>query len=154
VRIRDDVTNIGYRPTRHGLLYHVNLGYPLLDEMTRIEGVDDGYAQRFRSEPPLAYPDCTERVDAVLVKDCEGKAAVRVSNPALGGLALVLGFDLKALPAFTVWRAYQSGIFALGIEPHTGLGDPAARRVPADLDFLAPGDKRSYALSLEAELHT
>ena len=36
--IEDTVTNRGFRPTRHGILYHVNLGHPLLGEAARLTG--------------------------------------------------------------------------------------------------------------------
>lgn len=38
--IRDRVTNRGYEPARHGLLYHCNVGHPLLGEGARLTGMD------------------------------------------------------------------------------------------------------------------
>ena len=35
IRITDRVVNHGFRPTPHMFFYHVNLGYPLLDEGAR-----------------------------------------------------------------------------------------------------------------------
>ena len=31
IRMRDRVTNLGFDPTPHALLYHVNLGWPVVD---------------------------------------------------------------------------------------------------------------------------
>lgn len=36
VRIHDTVRNLGFYPTPHLLLYHVNLGWPAVDETTRL----------------------------------------------------------------------------------------------------------------------
>lgn|GEM_PF-4301991 len=38
IRIRDTVINDGFQAVPHRLLYHVNLGYPLLDEAARLSG--------------------------------------------------------------------------------------------------------------------
>ena len=36
LRISDKVVNVGFDPTSHMLLYHVNIGYPVLDEGARL----------------------------------------------------------------------------------------------------------------------
>ncbi|UXN76061.1 DUF4432 family protein (plasmid) [Devosia sp. A8/3-2] len=38
IRIDDAVENRGFRPTPHAILYHINFGYPFLDQVTRISG--------------------------------------------------------------------------------------------------------------------
>ena len=35
IRIRDRVVNEGFYPTPHMLCYHLNVGYPVLDEGSR-----------------------------------------------------------------------------------------------------------------------
>jgi hypothetical protein len=37
IHIEDVVTNDGFEPTQHMLLYHINLGFPLISEHTRLQ---------------------------------------------------------------------------------------------------------------------
>jgi Domain of unknown function (DUF4432) len=54
VRIEDTVRNEGYRPEPLMLLYHINLGWPLLDETARLVGGPDALgSRRSRGTPRL-----------------------------------------------------------------------------------------------------
>ncbi|MFM9978512.1 MAG: DUF4432 family protein [Sphingomonadaceae bacterium] len=147
VTLLDTVTNRGARPARHGMLYHFNIGHPLLAEGAVLSGVDPAFAARFIEEVASPHPDRVEQFDPVLLE--QGVARVAIANPKLSGLSLEIEFDRSALPAFGIWRAYQSGIFALGLEPHTGLGSPDARHTPGHCDFLPGGHHRVYSLSIQ-----
>lgn len=140
VTLRDRVTNRGFRPTRHGLLYHVNVGWPLLDRASRLTG--DGWTLRDRLDGTGAVPedDHVEVVDIAASPPAgpDGSGWIGVANPGLG-TALCLGFDPVALPKTALWRAFQSGTFALGLEPQTEMGaDPV----------LPPGASRLYGLNI------
>ena len=56
------------------------------------------------------------------------------------GLSLRLATDATALPVTAVWRAFRSGVYALGIEPQSA----------DDTSPLAPGERRDYRLDLIA----
>ena len=128
IEIRDRVTNRGFRPARHAMLYHVNVGHPVLSETARLTG--DGWRLADRLDDGAATPtdDHVEIVDVGPSPD-----AGRV------GISLGLRFDPRALPTTALWRAFQSGTFALGLEPQTGLSDAADAT-------LSPGGARDYAL--------
>ena len=136
VRIRDAVVNDGYRPTSHRLLYHVNAGHPLLGEASRLYG--DGWALADGLDGGGATPvdDHVERVDV----DATPAGAFGIEHRDTG-LFLELGTDAAALPLTALWRAYRSGVFALGIEPQTAADD-------ADGSILAGGERRDYRLDL------
>jgi len=53
---------------------------------------------------------------------------------------------VSQLPGLGMWRAYQSGIFALGIEPHTAVGPPDQSYSVGHPDFLEAGAARSFSL--------
>lgn len=141
VRLRDRVANEGFRPARHAVLYHFNFGYPLLDASARLFGdCADAARTAFAGHPPVPNDDEAEIVDDVgLAPGRDGKCLVGLRNDVLG-VSAAIRFDPVQLPELMMWRAYQSGIFAVGIEPHTHVGDPAR---PA-ADFLLPGQSRSY----------
>lgn len=152
LRLRDRVSNDGYRPARHALLYHFNLGYPLLDSDTQLFG--DCAAEEiahFHAVPPVPTDDFVELVDALSPREREGGwASVGLRNPNLaGGVSVAIRQRLDQLPELTIWRCYQSGIFVVGIEPHTAR--PARQPgsgVGANPDFLEAGQSRRYDLDV------
>ncbi|MEM9011840.1 MAG: DUF4432 family protein [Pseudomonadota bacterium] len=139
--IEDEVQNLGFRPVRHGLLYHVNLGYPLLDAGSRLMGEGWELADRLDRGGAVPSDDHVEEVD-VVPSPAAGQIGLR--NPDLG-LGLMLDFDPAHLPKTALWRAFQSGTFALGLEPQTEFGTDGAG------DMLAAGDRRSYRLGIRLQ---
>jgi len=148
ITITDKVSNKGFQPTPHALLYHFNVGYPLLDESLVLSGVTDEFAAEFRKKPPIPHDDIAEMVDPITpVIQADGWSRVRVENPRLDkARGIEFGFLTSQLPELTIWRCYLSGIFALGIEPNIGVAvkDGAA----LDSHLLAPGEVRPYHLQL------
>ena len=137
LRVRDEVANEGFRPVPHQLLYHVNLGYPLLDAESRLTGEGWELAHLLDDAPAVPSDDHAELVDVGATPDGE----FGLANAATG-LRCALRTDAARLPVTAVWRAFQSGVFALGIEPQTGGGDEP-------LATLAPGERRTYRLDVE-----
>ncbi len=143
LRLADRVTNHGFQPTRHGLLYHVNIGYPLLDVASRLVG--ERWALRDRLDARGAVPtdDDVEIVDVgpSPAADPDGRSTIGILNPSLG-VRLRLRFDAATLPKTALWQAFQSGVFALGLEPQTDLdaGSP-----------LTGGKARAYGLEVSID---
>lgn len=135
--ISDVVTNRGFRPARHAVLYHLNYGYPFLDENLQIDGVPDPLLTALRTDPPVPGDEYGERVDTIEGQDIPGSDSITLTNPGLG-VSVGLTFSREHLTKLAVWRAYQSGVFALGIEPKT----EAAEVRP----LLQPGGFCSYSL--------
>lgn len=136
--IEDTVFNRGFRPTRHGVLYHLNFGYPFLDETLEFDGLPAALAAALGRDKPMPTDDYGEHVDNVESRDLAASGVSLTNSTA--GLGVNLKFGRETLPRFAVWRAYQSGIFALGLEPKT---EPAEER-----PMLAPGERREYRLEL------
>lgn len=142
VRVQDTVVNAGFRPTRHALLYHCNIGYPLLDASTRLTGAFGPFRDALDRDPPEPADDALEKVDILdPAPDGQGWVTVGVTNPALaGGVSLDIAYAQAALPRLAVWRCFQSGLFVLGIEPCTmpSAGPP---------QVLQAGERRDYAVT-------
>jgi hypothetical protein len=152
IRLNDLVGNDGYRPARHGVLYHFNLGYPLLDRDTLLLG-DCGPEdfERFAAVPPVPADDFVELVDQLTVKPArDGIATVGLTNPKLaGGISVGIRQRIDQLAELMMWRCYQSGIFVVGIEPHTTLSpDRLGHEGGANPDFLEAGQSRRYDLDI------
>ena len=140
LEIHDRVTNRSFRPARHGILYHVNIGYPTLNPETRLTG--DQWALRDRLDDGSASP-CDNHVEIVdtALSPQDGQIGLRGGN----GLSLRLGFDPGALPVTALWRAFQSGVFALGLEPQTDFED-------TEKSWLQGGEFRDYRLSIAVQV--
>ncbi|MBW9081166.1 DUF4432 family protein [Rhizobium pusense] len=138
--VEDTVTNQAFRPTDHAIMYHVNFGYPFLDDTLTVEGLPDPLLAEIRSNPPRPSDDFGEKVDVVYSRITPHQVPVVLRNEPCG-IAVSFDYSQPTLPNLAVWRAYQSGIFALGIEPRTDirLGDD---------NILAPGESRLYRLAL------
>ncbi|HEY8590180.1 MAG TPA: aldose 1-epimerase family protein [Naasia sp.] len=154
--IEDEVTNEGFAEVPHMVLYHLNLGWPLLDEGTVVEiPSDDVRARDADAEAgaaewntiPAPIPGFREQV-FMHTFDSDGSVTVRVGNTRLG-LTFVLTFDAGSLPGLSEWKMTGQGHYALGIEPsntpHFGRADA---RAAGALPTLAPGASASYRLAL------
>ena len=141
IALTDTVTNRGFRPSRHGILYHVNVGFPLLDEAARLCGED--WALRDRLDAAGAVPD-DEHVEVVESGPSPASGEIGIGNERLG-VRLRLAYDPAILPVAALWRAFQSGVFALGLEPQTVFSeDPGTA-------LLDTGERRVYRVSFSLD---
>ena len=141
--MEDTVTNRGFRPTDHAIMYHVNFGYPFLDDTLTVEGLPDPLLSELRSNPPRPSDDFGEKVYVVDSRITPHQVPVVLRNEPCG-IAVSFDYSQATLPKLAVWRAYQSGIFALGIEPRTDLR-------AADQRLLEPGESREYFIRIGLE---
>ena len=161
IRIRDRVVNHGFYETPHMLLYHLNVGYPVLDEGSRFlapiadvvaaSHAGDAYRRQgvgYRVMPAPRDGFAEQVWEHDLAADAEGRVPYAVVNDALGfGLAVDV---LKAqLPTFTEWQHFQAGAYALGIEPGTHhLPGRAFAHERGEMIRLLHGEERRYDLTL------
>ena len=155
LRIVDTVTNEGTDPVGHMILYHANLGWPLLDERASLEipskrvlprdaAAESGVARWHEIEPPQA-----DYAEQVFLHDMRGDTGPAViDNPALG-IRCELAFDTTTLPALHQWKMTGEGHYVMGLEPSNLLHihGRAAARAERALPTLAPGASVRYALS-------
>lgn len=161
IRIEDRVTNEGFSPHPHMILYHVNAGYPLLSEDARLKLEVEGTTPRDPEsagglkdwsvfQPPT--PDFKEQnfIHAP-VADEKGWVKAELENPGLG-LTLRLSFDKSTLPFMNEWKMTGEGLYVLGIEPMNCRdlfeGQAEARRRES-LPTLKAGESVEYALEIE-----
>ncbi|SKB29416.1 protein of unknown function [Parapedobacter luteus] len=164
IHIRDEVINHGNTPAPHMLLYHMNLGWPLVDEGSDIcwkgrwtsrEGEDNARIFRkgmpFRKgKPPLEeHAGSGEEAAFIDVEaDVEGKCLCGIHNPELG-IALSIAFEKKQLPWLTNWQHWGPGEYVVGLEPgtHPPIGQSRARS-DGSLILLQPKERRSYGMTI------
>jgi hypothetical protein len=154
IRLIDTVRNAGFDPTPHMYLYHVNVGWPFLDEGARYElplertlWQSDSVAEQGVSnvEMPAPQKGFVEQVyEHELKPDAAGKARPRLVNERLG-VFFELEYDSVRFPAFFQWLHLREGAYAVGFEPstHHVQGEPAARE-DGSMTFLEPEEERRY----------
>lgn len=157
IRIRDRVVNHGFARTPHMYFYHVNVSHPLLDEGSRYVApiaetvwaahAGEAYERQGVGYRTLPGPQMNFREQVwqhEMAADGKGRVPVAVMNDRLA-----LGFQVTTrkdqLPCAYQWQNFQSGQYALGIEPstHHVLGDLAARE-RGEMIWLEHGDERTY----------
>ena len=155
--IRDEVENVGHDRTPHMFLYHVNVGFPVLDDgsellvpatnpMPRGDHSVEGY-RRFHGPEPGYVEQVTEHE---VRSEADGTVPVAIVNRALGLGAYEL-FNRSQLPRHFVWRMLGQGTYAVGIEPSTNrTAGRLDARERGELIELDPGETRVYDLELGA----
>jgi hypothetical protein len=155
--IADEVANDGFDPVTHMLLYHVNVGWPVVDDgaevlapatSVRSRGGEPIGGYRQLHGPAAGYVEQVFEHD--LAAEPDGRVPVAVVNRALG-LGAYQVYRRDQLPFHFVWRMLGEGTFVVGIEPSTNRpAGRAAARERRELVELAPGERRRYELELGA----
>ena len=164
IRIQDEVINRGNTETPHMLLYHCNLGWPLVDEGSKImwngpwksrDGNPDKLFKEgndFHTCPAPLNDHQGSGEEAAFIDieaDESGFCNCGIDNQKIG-IILNLKFRKKELPCLTNWLHYGKGEYVVGLEPGTNppIGQSRARR-QNELILLAPGESRKYELEIQ-----
>lgn len=126
VELQDTIINKGWKDAEFCLLYHTNVGYPLLDENGRIFADVKTVTPRNAHAESLAdrwneiFPPENDAEEVCYYIRPAGNA-VRYENTATGR-KFTLRFG-KEMDKVIIWKSWQSGDYALGIEPTTTFLD-------------------------------
>ncbi len=153
--VHDEVVNVGFDPATHMYLYHVNVGWPVVDAgsdylIPAPPGVPVAeYPTRdYRrlTSPNKAFPE--ECYEHAVAAEPAGTVPVAIVNRDLGLGAYQL-YRKEQFPFHTMWRMLGEGIYGVAMEPTTnrdaGRFDARER---GELGFLAPGESREYDLEI------
>ena len=158
ILVEDTIENHGFTNSPLMLLYHINLGFPLVDEHAQLEAAEhkvvprDGIAavglQHWaRLEAP--QPGYKEQVFYhAIPAGPDGFASITLTNPALK-LAFRLDYRVAELPNLIQWKQMGQGEYVLGLEPANCFPEGQnAERQRGTLRELAPGQRISTCLKL------
>lgn len=153
--LEDTVENTGFSDAAIMILYHVNIGFPLLDKSARLieakarvtprdDEAKKGMEQYSTfSDPVNDYKEQVfyHEIDA----DPDGNGNVAIINERFEnsrGIGLWLKYSLKTLPYLVQWKQVGEGEYVCGIEPSNGkvLGRETERKNKT-LKYLKPGEK-------------
>ncbi len=156
VEICDTIENRGDQTEPFEILYHMNMGYPLLDEDSVItipsaevtprdaHAAEDLGNWMHMQKPTPGYQ---ERCYYHRFADQTGRAAI--FQPKLG-MGIEITFDAKELGGFVEWKMMGVRDYVLGLECGNCYPDgrDVMRRMGM-LKFLAPGERKTYTVNVE-----
>ena len=164
--LEDRVENHGFSRTPHMLLYHVNLGWPLLDDGSEFrapvervmwrshEAYQNGVGYRTMPGPqPMGFVEqvYTHAVGA----EADGTVPAALVNRRLDlggagggdgpGLAFLIESNRAELPVLLEWQCVREGGYVLGIEPSSAHpGGAALNEEHGLMRWLDHGDAYRY----------
>lgn len=154
ITIRDVVSNQGFRPSPLMMLYHVNVGFPLLTENVvleaniartspRSEVAAKGIDVWARGQRPTAgYQEQCFYHD--IKEDDDGMARMTLRSPD-SGMALEVAYRKAELPCFTQWKMMGEQEYVMGLEPANCHPDgQTSERGNGTLKIIEPGEKVDF----------
>ena len=123
IKLEDTLINEGYKDEEYCLLYHINVGYPMLDEGARVVAdvakceprtAWSAQHEATRYEMSNAIPNMEETCYFLTLK----KPEISLVNDRIGK-SLTVSYSGDTLPHFVEWKSMASGDYAVGLEPCT-----------------------------------
>ncbi|OGV43932.1 MAG: hypothetical protein A2X48_05575 [Lentisphaerae bacterium GWF2_49_21] len=157
--IADSVRNDGFKNSPLMLLYHINIGFPMLSENSVIKA--KGHSVVPRDEVAAKGIKEWNKFDAPIKNfkeqcfyhdipaDRDGFARCTLSNPKLG-LDFEVAYRKKELPFFTEWKMTGEGEYVVGLEPancHVE-GQTAEKKKFKSLKILKPGETCEFKIRI------
>lgn len=155
--VHDVITNEGFEPAPHMMLYHFNFGFPLVAEGTRLIApsravtpfVRDGAAALDHTHYPAPIDGFLEQAFRhEFVAGEDGYATLVLANRGFErgrGLGVYFRYRPTELPTFIQWILARAGTYVTAFEPQNYLTSGRARaREDGTVPFLAPGEAREY----------
>lgn len=153
--VEDAVTNETDVTSPYMILYHCNMGYPLVSANSRLvipnNGVvarDDFAAKHMDTALTLEKPQAEyrERCYYYDVKAENGVAKLGIFNPDIQK-GIVMSYDKTALPRFIEWKMMGKTDYVLGLEPGNCTADGRdVLRKNGTLQFLQPNESKVTAV--------
>ncbi len=147
VSVEDTLVNEGYRDEEYCILYHVNIGYPMLDDGARIVADTEACVPR---TPWAAENESTAFVMETPIanfEECCYFLSLRSPRVSLVNERMSKTFTVEysadTLPCFVEWKSRASGDFALGLEPCTSELDGGFK-----YRNIAPGEKIKFKVDI------
>lgn len=158
--VHDTVENAGWDRLEHEILYHINIGFPAVDEGSELlspsrkitprdEFAADGAEHAREFDAPI--PSYHEKAYFhELGADADGNTGTAIVNRKLG-FGVYVKYNLRELPYYCEWKMMGQRNYVVGMEPANCL--PVGRveeREAGRLVYLEPRETREYHLEIGA----
>ena len=160
VKIEDVVENIGWQQSPLMILFHINVGWPILGPNSEFIGPSERITPRDKllaggqhnqfSQP---QPDYQEQVFFHdMSADNNNHVYVALVNRNFNsgeGIGLYVRYHKTQFPQFVQWKMLGESIYCVGLEPaNCGLGGRATERITDSVEYLEPGGRRHYEVEI------
>lgn len=162
-KITDTITNEGFRNTPFMMLYHCNIGWPVVSKGAKVcipakktiprdeiakQGKDAWYEI---TSPAQNYQERVYFHDVKAQSNGEVVIGIYHKEPKLSENfhGVYIKYNKKQLPKLVQWKMLGTGEYVIGLEPCNAgvLGrDETERR--GELDYLTPGETRIHELEM------
>jgi hypothetical protein len=161
--IEDTVENLAFEPSPHLIIYHINIGFPIVDDGSRIVIPSrkvtprDDVAATDITNHSIVYPPRVGFAEQVyfhqLVANDDGQACFGITNKGFDGgrgIGIYVKCHPEQLPNIIEWKMNGAGTYVIGIEPMNGAGagGRCSERENGTLPVLAPREIRKYELEI------
>lgn len=153
-RITDTIENQGDTESPLMLMYHMNMGYPLLSESSIVEIPSvsvkprNSHAAKGLDSWHKMLPPTPGFEEQCFFHSFEKEGTASIYSPDINK-GLTITFDAEKLDQFTEWKMMGHRDYVLGLEP--GNCNPAGRdvmRKEGILKFLHPGETITYEVTV------
>lgn len=154
-RIIDRITNTGDQEEAFEILYHMNMGYPLLDEESiitipakKVIPRDDHAAEDLENWLHMQKPTAGYQERCYYHQFADKCGSAKIYQPKLD-MELSIHFDAKKLDGFIEWKMMGVRDYVLGLE--CGNCYPDGRKAMREcgmLKFLKPGESKEYCVKV------
>lgn len=159
LKIKDIVTNEGYESEAVMLLYHMNFGYPFVDEGARIilpKG--ELFEKQLASEQALKQRNvvsgAVDEMEADIFYhrpncDRDGYSYAGIVNEKLG-ICMYEKYQTQNLPMLVQWKSMRNGEYAVSLEPCSQF--PENRMVEGAknaLHYLEPFESAEFEIEMQ-----
>ena len=160
LRIHDRVENFGSRSSPFTILYHINAGFPLLDQASElvaasrsVEPYDEraarSQADAGRFTAPAAEYNATNFLYTMGADEHGYTRAAFINRGLAGGLGLGLRYTATTIPYLSEWKMLADVDYVVGIEPvNTKIANRAELRASGRLPTIGPGEVREMDLEV------
>jgi hypothetical protein len=158
----DIIENLAFEPVPHMYLYHINIGFPIVDEDSILLSASADTTPRdaeavvdaenyYKFQAPT--PGYKEKVYYHEMKtDENGYAYSALVNKKFNngqGFGCYIKYLKSQFPRFVEWKMNGEGTYAVGMEPANCLVEGRKKeRIRGTLLFLEPGQKCEYNLEI------
>lgn len=162
-KIKDFIENHGFSPQPLMVMYHINLGFPLLGPSAKFIGPIKTTSAG--NEPAKQMSDCCAvpypqhgYKDQIFLHDMaadeKGRTFMAIKNLDIGDgtpLGLVMRYNKKQLPIYTEWKMPEKGAYVITMEP--GTVSPEGRGVLRDKGQLPMLEgQQSHTIDIEFQV--
>lgn len=159
--ICDAVENEGYRESPLMILYHINIGFPVLCGGSRLivptlevkprnEEAAKGEEEYHRFTEPIPgfkakvyYHEMKEDTSGIV------RCALVNDNLEKEGFGVYINYKKEQLPHFTEWKMMGEGDYVVGMEPaNCSVEGRAKEREKGTLQFIQPGEVKRFELEM------